>query len=320
MIQAGIDLGGTNIAAGLVKDGQILVKGSVPTGMPRTYQDIVRSMAELTESLLRQLAIESGSLESIGIGSPGSVDAQEGTVRFAGNLDFHMAPLRKELSRYFSCPIFMDNDANCAAVGEMAGGAAKGYRDAVMVTFGTGVGGGVILDGKLYGGQCNAGGEIGHMVLRSGGERCTCGRIGCWEAYASVTALIRQANEAAQACPDSVLAGLIQKGISLNGKNIFEAAQSGDKTASCVVEQYLFYIAEGITDLVNLLRPQAVIVGGGISKEGERLLAPIRQYVQRDMFCKHTPPPAILQAQLGNDAGILGAALLSGYQRSVNGK
>lgn len=313
-MNAGIDLGGTNIAAGLVENGKILVKGSVPTGMPRPYGEIVRSMAELVRSLLDEAGRDAGELACIGVGSPGSIDTDAGVVRFAGNLNFHQTPLRQELGRYFDCPILLDNDANCAAAGELAGGAAKGYRDVVMVTFGTGVGGGIVLGGRLFGGWHNAGGEIGHMVLRSGGERCTCGRSGCWEAYASVTALIRQATKAAARYPDSTLARLLREGNSLNGKNIFAAAGAGDAAASEVVEQYLFYMAEGITDLVNVLRPQAVIIGGGISKEGEKILAPIRDYVERDMFCRHTPPPDILQASLGNDAGILGAALLQDYQ------
>lgn len=318
MVRAGIDLGGTNIAAGLVEDGKILIKGSVPTGMPRSYREIVRDMAGLTKRLLEQAGISAQSLECIGIGSPGSVDPENGVVRFAGNLDFHSTPLREELGKYFSCPIFVDNDANCAAVGELAGGAAKGYRDAVMVTFGTGVGGGIVLGGRLFGGQGNAGGEIGHMALHTGGEQCTCGRRGCWEAYASVTALIRQAANAAKEHPDSMLAQMMEDGVPLNGKNIFEAAQTGDETAKKVVEQYVFYMAEGITDLVNLLRPEAVIVGGGICREGERILAPIRRIMERDMFCKHTAPPAVLQATLAGDAGILGAALLSDYQRNTD--
>ena len=190
--RVGIDLGGTNIAAGLVDENMnILCQMSVPTLSERPYQEIVRDMAVLVRGLVNMGNISMDEVESVGIGSPGTPEKETGNILYSNNLGWYDVPLLPELAKYIPVPLKVDNDANCAALGEFLAGAAKGCKSAVMITLGTGVGGGIVLDGQIYDGVNHAGAEIGHTVIVSGGELCTCGRRGCWEAYASATALIR---------------------------------------------------------------------------------------------------------------------------------
>lgn len=225
-MRIGIDLGGTNIAAGLVDENMnILCQMSLPTQSERSYHEIVRDMAVLVRGLVNMGSISMEDLESVGIGSPGTPEKETGNILFSNNLGWHDVPLLEELGKYIPVPLKVDNDANCAALGEFLAGAAKGCQSAVMITLGTGVGGGIVLDGQIYDGVNHAGAEIGHTVIVSGGELCTCGRRGCWEAYASATALIRMGNEAAASNPDSLLASYE----NLDGLKIFQAADQGDK-------------------------------------------------------------------------------------------
>lgn len=306
-MRIGIDLGGTNIAAGLVDDNMnILCQMSLPTCSERPYQEIIKDMALLVEGLVNMGNISMEDVESVGIGSPGTPEKETGNILFSNNLGWHDVPLLKELSQYVPVPLKVDNDANCAALGEFLAGAAKGCRSAVMITLGTGVGGGIVLDGQIYDGINHAGAEIGHTVIVSGGEPCTCGRRGCWEAYASATALIRMGREAAENHPESLLA----KQEKLDGLKIFQAADQGDTAAQQVIDQYLFYVAEGLTNVINVFQPEAVVIGGGICGQGERILKPIREQVANDVFCKQVKLPQIVTATLGNAAGIIGAAFL----------
>ena len=215
-------------------------------------------------------------------------------------------PLLDTLRKEVPAPWYVDNDANCAALGEFLAGAAKGTRSAVMMTLGTGVGGGIVLDGHIYDGVNHAGAEIGHTVIQSGGVLCTCGRRGCLEAYASATALIRMAKEKAEKEPNSLLA----QADKLDGLTIFTLADQGDRAAQEVIDTYLFYVAEGITNVVNIFQPDVVVIGGGICGQGERILAPLRRQVAADVFCKQVSVPDIVIATLGNDAGLIGAAFL----------
>ena len=205
-------------------------------------------------------------------------------------------------------PCRLSNDANCAALAETVAGAAVGCRSMVLITLGTGVGSGIIADGKLLEGAGGTGAEVGHALLVLDGEPCTCGRRGCWEAYGSATALIRQGKRAGQAHPESALSSF---GDALTAKDVFDAAEQGDETAQAVLERYYVYVAAGITDLVNILGPELVLIGGGISRQGERLLAPVREYVAANCFGGHDrKPPELRAAKLGNEAGISGAAAL----------
>ena len=309
-MRIGIDLGGTNIAGGVINEkAELLCTKSVPTRAERPYADIIRDMGMLARELAETAGSSIGEMEAVGIGSPGTPDMKTGDILYSNNLGWENVPLVREMGQYVPVPVRLDNDANCAALGEYTVGAAKGCRSAVMITFGTGVGGGIVLDGKIHSGFNYAGGEIGHTVIVSGGVRCTCGRHGCWESYASATALIRMGNEAADRNTDSKLAAIREKD-QLNGRQIFDAAKKGDTAAKEVVTTYIWYMAEGITNLVNIFQPEAVVLGGGICAQGDYIINPIREYVARDVFCKQVALPRIVAATLGNHAGIIGAALL----------
>ena len=230
-----------------------------------------------------------------------------GVVERAYNLGWDHVPVCRMLEERFHVPCRLSNDANCAALAEQVAGAAVGHDNVVLITLGTGVGGGIIIGGKIYDGMRGAGAELGHTLLVLDGEPCTCGRRGCWEAYSSATALIRQARQAAAEHPESLLAGAEE----ITGKTVFDAADRGDETANAVVDRFCDYLGAGVTNIVNALAPEVILIGGGISRQGERLLAPVRRYVEKNCFGgPEGAIPIIAAARLGNDAGIIGAAAL----------
>lgn len=315
MYRAGIDLGGTNIKAGIVDEQQhIIAEASVPTDVERPYQEIIRDMAELVKTLLHQKNIEETQLKSIGIGSPGTIDAVRGMVLYSNNFGWENVPLTEQLRQYFSCPIAVSNDANCAALGEVKAGAAQNTKNAILLTLGTGVGGGIILNGKVFEGAHAGGAELGHTSLICGGQLCTCGRKGCVEAYVSATALIRDAKRAAQQHPESILNAMCQGDLShMNGKIPFDAAQDGDTAAEKVVNDYICYLGETIANFVNIFRPDIVLLSGGICNQGEKLTEPLEKYIQDKCFGGSKAfIPKVACAVLGNKAGIIGAANLTG--------
>ena len=264
-------------------------------------------MCRAVELALDKAGLTPADCASIGVGAPGTCDPERGVVVRAYNLNWFDVPVCAMLTAHFGLPARLSNDANCAALAETVAGAAVGCRNMVLITLGTGVGGGIIVDGRIVSGLGGAGGEPGHSLLVLDGEPCTCGRRGCWEVYASATALIRQGREAAAAHPTS----LLNRYPELTGRDVFDAADAGDEAAQAVLERYYVYVAAGITDLVNILSPEMVLIGGGISRQGERLLRPIRRYVAANCFGGESRPQPIIQAaQLGNEAGIIGAAAL----------
>ncbi len=316
--QIGIDLGGTNIAAGVVdRDFRIVGKASIPTEAGN--QDAMASpeviadrMAQATRAALEKSGVSIDQVETVGVGSPGSIDPVKGIVKYANNLNFFQTPLRKLLEDRLHKPVYMENDANAAAYGEAMAGASKGYHSSVMVTLGTGVGGGVIVDDKLVTGCSYCGAELGHTGMVYGGELCTCGRRGCIEAYCSATALIRQTKRKMKEFPESemwkICGGDLEK---VNGKTAFDGMRAGDQPAREVVRQFINYLGYAVTNYVNLLQPEILLIGGGICKEGETLLAPLREIVNRESYCKNPEENTrIAAATLGNDAGIIGAASL----------
>ena len=308
MYRIGIDLGGTNIAVGVV-DSQyrMIANAAVPTGAGRPYQEIVADMISAVEEVLSAADLTAADCESIGIGSPGNCDSEQGVVVRAYNLNWFNVPVCELLQKRFGIPVRLSNDANVAALAETVAGAAIGCKNMVLITLGTGVGGGIIIDGKIYAGMRSAGAELGHALLVLDGEPCTCGRNGCWEAYASVTALIRQGERAAAAHPESALAGIRK----MMGIDIFQCADRGDAVAQQVIDRWCNYVAAGLTDIVNTLAPEKILIGGGISKQGERILAPMRRYIAENCFGKQEGAIPILEcAKLGNEAGIIGAAAL----------
>lgn len=314
MYSVGIDLGGTNIAAGVVDEkGKIISRHKINTEKTRHYSMIISDMALAAKEALRSAGLNINDIAGIGIGCPGTVDSQKGVIVYSNNIRFENVPMKEELKKHTSLPVFISNDANCAALGETSeGGAAGGKKNVVLITLGTGIGGGIIIDKKIYEGINSAGAELGHTILVYEGEKCTCGRKGCWEAYASATALIRQTRIAMSENKDSLMWELTGQDIEkAGGRTAFEASRKGDSAAIKVVENYIGYLSEGITDMVNIFRPEIVLVGGGISNEGEYLFAPVREYVKRYAYGgSRTFVPEVTGAKLGNDAGIIGAAML----------
>lgn len=312
MYSIGIDLGGTNIAVGVVdSDNKIIGRGKEKTNKGRTAEEIFESMAKAVESALEDAGITMSDIKSIGIGTPGSVDKEKGEIVYANNLNFHHVMARDILSKYFDVDIFIDNDANCAALGEAVAGAGNGVKNFVAVTLGTGVGSGIIVDGKIVTGSNDAGGECGHMVIVVDGEECTCGRKGCWEAYASATALIKQTKAAMLENKDSVMWTICDNIDSVNGRTAFDAMRMCDEAGKKVVDQYIKYVSVGTVNLINAFQPDVLCFGGGICNEGDTLLNPIREYVERERYSKYAlKQTEICRAVLGNDAGIIGAALL----------
>lgn len=304
----GIDLGGTNIKVGLVDENyNIVSKATCKTDLPRPAEEIADSIADTVWKALNEAKVTIDELNSIGIGTPGTASRNTGVVLYSCNLGFKDTDLRSLVGARLGKEVYVENDANAAAFGEVLAGAGKGYHDVVVVTLGTGVGGGIIIDGKIYAGMRSMGAELGHTLLVLEGEHCTCGRDGCWEAYASATALIRQAKRAGEQHPDSVLHGREE----LTARDVFEAADGGDAAAQAVIDRWCVYVAAGLTDLVNSLAPEMILIGGGVSRQGERILAPIREYVAEHCFGQRQGAiPVIAAAKLGNEAGIIGAAAL----------
>lgn len=307
----GIDLGGTNIAAGVVsEDGRIIIQGSVPTESGRPTEEIVKDMAELSKKLISDCGADISEVKGVGIGCPGTIDFAKGEVVYSNNIKMEHFPLTQEFKKHLDLPVSVDNDANCAAMGEYVVN-GNGADSFLFITLGTGVGSGLVLGGRLYRGFNSAAAEAGHMTLVSGGEMCTCGKAGCWEAYASVTALIRQTKAAMDANPDSLMKEFAQKEGKVSGKTSFDAAKAGDKTAQAVVAQYARYVADGIVSMENILQPEIIVIGGGISRQGDYLLDPIKKHVSEYRFNKFMPKTHITTATLFNDAGIIGAAMLA---------
>lgn len=265
-------------------------------------------MCAAVEEALRRAGLTAADCASIGIARPVPATRRPALWRGRITSDGKTSP-SAGCSRSTSVAAHLGNDANCAALAEVVAGAAAGRRDVVLITLGTGVGGGIIIGGKIYAGMRGAGAELGHTVLVLDGEPCTCGRRGCWEAYASATALIRQTREAAVQNPQSLLAQVPAE--QINGRTVFDAADRGDAAAQRVIDRYCEYIAAGMTDIVNALAPEMILLGGGVSRQGERLLAPIREYIATHCFGQREGAiPVVAAAQLGNDAGIIGAAAL----------
>ena len=302
----GIDVGGTNLKAGLVDEtGRILDTERTPLHFT-TAEDFAATLAGLSGTLLNRAGLRATDIACAGIGIPGAVCG--GDILYTCNIPLRDVPLERLFRAHLDIPVRLENDANCAAVGEWLCGAGRGTRNFVVVTLGTGVGGGFILDGKLYAGGGMVG-EVGHMVVEQGGALCGCGRRGCWEAYASATGLIRMTRETMEAHPESLLHAVVAEQGGVEGRTAFDAAQRGDAAALELCRTYVVYLAAGVTNLVNILQPEAVAVGGGVA--GAPLLEPLRQIVERECYPRHTGKiPQILRAELGNDAGIIGAALL----------
>lgn len=312
MYYIGVDLGGTSIKVGLVdQDFNIVATKSLPTRRERSAEEIIKDMATLCKDVIAAKGIQESDVSSIGIGCPGLASAKDGVILSSSNLNFTNVNVKEIMNKYIDLPVYVENDANCAAIGEFVKGAAKGASEAVMLTFGTGIGGGLILNGNIYRGGFFGAGEVGHQVIRMGvSEACGCGRHGCWEQYASASALVRQAKRAAESNPDSLMVKNAGDVDSINGKIVFEAAIAGDQTAIDVLDQYFDYMAVGIANMINILEPHMIVIGGGISAQKDYIMKNIQNKVQKQMYGGLAMKTKLSMAELGNDAGIIGAAYL----------
>lgn len=292
MISLGIDLGGTSAKLGIVEDGIILKSAQVPTRADSDYKGIVRDLTEASKKLIRSYKVE-----KVGIGSPGLVNTATGRVCYSNNIRWSDAPLRDDISKELGLPAAIANDAKCAALGETVCGAGKGFRRVAIITIGTGIGGGFVVDGKLESGSIyeDASSTFGHMTIVPDGRLCTCGRKGCLEAYCSATAISEKAKTILE---------------TSSVKEVFERAKKKDAKAVWLVENFAFYLGAAAVSLANILRPQRIVIGGGVSASAEQFLPQIQSMVQREVFGAEYAPVDVVAAKLGNKAGIIGASLL----------
>lgn len=308
----GIDLGGTNIKAGVVNENfEIIAKATTKTLCPRPAKEICDDMAKVSIEAAEKAGISIDDVEWIGIGTPGIADNVNGTIPYSNNLDFHDVPVRKYIQEHINKPVYVANDANAAAYGEFVAGAAKGAKDAVCITLGTGVGAGIIVDGKILTGSNLAGAELGHIVIEVDGPQCTCGRKGCFEVFSSATGLIRMTKEAMESDPASVMHKMAAEDGKVSARLAFNAMRAGDKSAKEVVDKYIKYLAAGITNAINIFQPDVLCIGGGVCNEGDPLMVPMRELVRKEVYTRMLDKNTRIEvAALGNDAGIIGAAFL----------
>lgn len=313
-MRIGMDMGGMSIKIGLVNEkNEITAKAAIPTRLDVPAKELIQDMADAICKLLEENGNTLGDCAGIGIGSPGTVDPENGVILYSNNFGWENVPIVGLLKEMLgNIPIALANDADAAALGEVCAGAAAGARNAVLLTLGTGVGGGVILNKEIFHGALTGGCELGHMVIAQGGEPCTCGRKGCLEAYASATALLRMTKEKAVSHPESLLHEMCDGDLAkLNGRMPFDAAAQGDIAAKEVIDAYEDYLACGIANVINIFRPEKLILGGGVAQQRENLTKPLQEKVKQLCFGgAYGEVAEIVVSALGNDAGIIGAANL----------
>lgn len=316
----GVDIGGTNISAGVVNENcELLSKQKVKTNSPRPYPEVKEDIISVIELAAEEADIPMEKIRWIGIGCPGTCNRESGIVEYSNNLRWLNAPLLSDIEESFRKRTFIDNDANVAAYGEYLAGAAKGARNAVVITLGTGVGAGIIIDGKIYSGSNFAGAEIGHTVIVVDGYECTCGRKGCFEVYSSATGLVRMTKEAIEEMPDTLMRQIAETEGRVSARTAFNAAKLRDTAAQKVVDKYIKYLACGIANTINVFQPDILCIGGGVCNEGDNLLVPLKKAVAENIYSKNSAKNAdITICSLGNNAGIIGAAMLGRMSDKLN--
>lgn len=312
MVYAGIDIGGTGIQVGIVDEkGVILEKGGVVTRTDIPFAEQVRVMAQCTLETLERSGYTLDDLASVGAGVPGVVDPRTGHIAYCANLGWKDVPFREEFQRWVDKPVFIDNDATVAGLAESVAGVSADTSSSVFVTLGTGVGGGIVLGGKVWSGAHGVGSEIGHMIMEVDGERCNCGNRGCLERYCSATAIIRMAREMVASHPESLILSLAcGDPANINAKMVFDAAREGDAVGTKVFRRYISYLAQAISTIIMILDPEVIVLGGGVSKAGDFLLNAVRAELPNYILFKSLPYARVEIARLGADAGIIGAAML----------
>ncbi len=312
MVYAGIDLGGTFIKSGIVtEEGKILGESSIPTGVGRPFDEMAHDMVLGIMEALKKAETDQSELVSIGVGIPGIADQKTGRIVFCPNLGWRDVPLRDEIQKYLNLPVYIDNDATVAGLAENFSGVSKNCSSSVFITLGTGVGAGIIMDGKPWSGAHGVGSELGHMTLMADGVPCTCGNNGCVERYCSATALARMGRQAAMAYPDSRILSHAGNSIeNIDARAVIDAAKDGDRTALRVFDKYASYLAMTVNNITAFFDPEMVVLGGGVSHAGPFLLEAVRSWLPRFLLYKSLPSPRVELAQLGNEAGTIGAAAL----------
>jgi len=318
MYRLGIDLGGTNIVAGVVNEKyEIVATAKCKTNCPRPAKEIIDDMAACALEAVKKAGLTLKDIDAAGVGAPGAIDPVGGEVIFSNNLDFYNVKMTGMLKESTGIDFFIENDANAAAYGEFVAGAGKGTNNCVMITLGTGVGGGIIINGRLYSGSNYAGAELGHTVICLEGETCNCGRQGCFETYASATALIRQTKQAMIRYPESIMWDMCNGDIkNVSGRTAFDAMRKNDEAGKAVVDKYIYYLAMGLANVINIFQPDVLCIGGGVSKEGDNLIVPVSKIVAGENYGRNVAlKTEIKTATLGNDAGIIGAAYICDLYR-----
>lgn len=312
MVYVGIDVGGTGIKVGITDEtGAILNQGEVPTLVGRPYPEIIRDMGQCMLAVLRESGYQEQDVGSIGVGIPGAADNRNGKVIFCTNMGWSNVPLRDELQKYLNKPVYIGNDATLAGFAESLCGVSAGCHSSVFMTLGTGVGSGIVIDGKPWDGFHGVGGELGHIPMDIGGEPCSCGNHGCLERYCSATAVIRMGRQAMQLHPESMIHELCEGDPEkLNAKMVFDAAKEGDDVAMKIFHRYVDYMCKAVYIIIAFLDPEMIVLGGGISKAGSFLLDAIRARIPCYLLFKTLPYSRVEIAKLGAQAGMIGAAML----------
>ena len=308
----GVDIGGTNIKAGVVdENAQLVSKISLKTNAADGYKSVLAVIIDAVEQAVQLSGEDIDRIKTIGVGCPGTMDNENGTVLYSNNLHWENVPLAKDLEEHFGKRIILENDANVAAYGEYLAGAAKGAKNAVVLTLGTGVGAGIIINGEIYSGSNNAGGEIGHTVIEVDGAPCTCGRNGCFEAYSSATGLVRMTREMIEKYPNGWLHEMVDRDGKISARTAFNAAKLGDPEGREVVDKYIKYLACGITNVINVFQPDILCIGGGVCNEGDNLLIPLKALIAKQIYSKNNAKNTeIVICTLANEAGMIGSAML----------
>ncbi len=313
----GIELGVKNIVAGILdKNGKLIRRDTIPTEKDRAFEEIIKDMCGLVSKILNDEDLEIKNIKYIGVGCPGITDNQHGIVLKNYSMNFNNVKVRAEIQKYLNVPVYVENDANCVAIAEYLLGAAYGTSNSLTIKVGVGIGGGIILEGCIYNGLNFGGTEFGHMVIDFNGRPCSCGRKGCWEQYASASALISQTKQLIQDNPDSILANIAANCCNnqITELTIFEAAKAGDEVAKKVCREYIVYFAEGLANIVNILMPEVVIIAGPISKLGNSLVYPLVDLLREKIYCKELHIPEFKMAEMGSAGIIVGAAMLGAFK------